>query len=104
MSVAVSGSLVTGSGGIGVSRTGSGGAGGRVGVVSGAIAGGGGIGRATGGFFLADAPRLSASATAMTTPATRLLCMLSLFRSGATTSREHEMLATGDWAAGYCDQ
>ena len=47
------------------------------------------MGRATGGFFLAHAPTLIANATVMITPDTRLMCMLSLFRSGATRSREH---------------
>src|SRR6476620_810076 len=78
MSVAVSGSLVSGSGGIGVSRTGSGGGGGGGRIVS-LAGGGGGMGFATGGFFLAHAPMPAASAIATTTADTRLLFMLSLF-------------------------
>ena len=78
MSVAVSGSLVSGSGGIGVSRTGSGGGGGGGRIVS-LAGGGGGMGFATGGFFLEHAPMPAASAIATTTADTRLLFMLSLF-------------------------
>ena len=68
MSIAASGSSLSGSGGTGVvSGTGSGGAGGRRAPVASPPAGGGGIGRATGGFFLAHAPTPSASAiTAIT--------------------------------------
>src|SRR3954453_13158828 len=56
-------SEIVGSGGIGgFSRTGSGGAGGRA-VVSAVVEGGGGIGRATGGFFFPHAPTMASAIT-----------------------------------------
>src|SRR2546423_14204541 len=71
-------SEIVGSAGIGgFSRTGSGGAGGRA-VVSAVVDGGGGIGRATGGFFLPHAPT---TASAITTTHRRYRwsrCLISL--------------------------
>src|SRR3954452_18630014 len=92
MSEAASVSEAIGSAGTGCgSCTGSGGAGGR--PAFGPLDGGGGVGRATGGFFLAHAPTASSTSSTATTTS-RLYIIVSDLPLPATARNRNPNLRT----------
>src|SRR6185436_19271347 len=107
MSVADNGSDEIGSAGTGSgSRTGSGGDGGRV-LVEETAAGGGVVGFATGGFFLAHAP--AATSAIATIVNTRRLCIISILsrneeRRTRTKYEERRTKNEEPFVVCYCDQ
>src|SRR6185436_2379869 len=105
MSVADNGSDEIGSAGTGSgSRTGSGGDGGRV-LVEETAAGGGVVGFATGGFFLAHAP--AATSAIATIVNTRRLCIISILSRKRRTKNENQIRRTKNeepFVVCYCDQ
>jgi hypothetical protein len=109
MSVVDNGSEAIGSAGTGSgSRTGSGGDGGRVPAVVELAAGGGVVGRATGGFFLAH-PLAPTNAIAAITNTRRLCIIVSIPSEAATRRSAAEAAREGARpvhrvGSRYCDQ